>query len=405
MTVPKELRLTRPGGQVAVPLAFLSKSPLPRLTTADAAGKALCVLEAPVNSYYALEFLTAMVPPWVRSQPAVFAAVENVLRKLVTSPFGHSTRILELTLRQLLLNAGKGRARLSDEEAMELAAFQSMAKNLGSRFIFMVEMDASSMGARTILKYGVDQATPRTEKGLTKRVTFKVEVPDLGWAASLHVEVLLPSGIVLERLELEDTLLGGNKSGGLEIKARGRREQCTAGHVSLRPSTRLSSGHFWVTVVPARQGLHEFSAMAIIFVSLTVCLGWVMRSFSESILNGATIPSNTVSLLLIGPALFISWISRTPEHEIVAKVQRPLQIALMLSAGVLLILAGLASVPVMVPVWKVAWVVLSVFQAIALLTLLVYSTDLLRRFRRNWARLKKSLDAAVAKRRLETEER
>lgn len=70
VTVPKELRLTRPGGKVAVPLAFLSKSPLPRLTTADAAGKALCVLEAPVNSYYALEFLTAMVPPWVRSQPA-----------------------------------------------------------------------------------------------------------------------------------------------------------------------------------------------------------------------------------------------------------------------------------------------------------------------------------------------
>src|SRR5690606_22993433 len=104
------------------------------------------------------------------------------------------------------------------------------------------------------------------------------------------------------------------------------REPRRVGHVSLRPSTRESSGSFYVEVTPAKQGLLTLTALSIIVVSFAVVLGWLIRNSHLEILSPlAKIPSPSASILLVLPALLLSWTSRKPEHPLVTSQLKSLR--------------------------------------------------------------------------------
>ncbi|MDQ0768185.1 hypothetical protein QF031_000934 [Pseudarthrobacter defluvii] len=381
VTVPADLRLARPGGQMAVPLALMEKVPLRHLDTEDWTGKSMAVLDTPLNSRYAFEFLSALTPRWVR-EDRVWGAIQTVLGELVESDGGPDALSISKRLEALLERGEHRRSPLSEDESLELSAFTSIAKQLGQQFLFMVEIDAERVETRTILKYSVDQDAPRHSRGQSKRVVFRLQVPDMGFAASQHIEVELPDGVVLERLTLEGTIFEGDLQEGLATDEPEGWLQRTSGHVTVRPNARFLKGELWVWVVPAKQGLYRFAKVSIVMVTLVVCATWLIRANSEVLLREVVIPSPSASILLIGPALLLSWFSRTTEHTLVAKVQGPLRLALLGTALVLLIMAALAAVPVTAEVWAIAWVVATCIQSAAFLLLLYFASDLRRKMGR-----------------------
>lgn len=387
VTVPTDLCLQRPGGQVVVPLAFMEKAALRQLDTEDSSGKSMSVLDAPVNSQYALKFLQALTPRWVQEDSVAWGAVQNVLGDLVRSSDDVESATVWRTLEALLERAAGRREELSNDESSELAVFSGIARQMGEQFLFLVEISSDWVGVRTVLKYSLDQDAPQVSRNPTKRAIFGLVVPDFGFAGSQHIEVELPDGVVLERLTLEETIFQGDVQNGLAIDAPERWGQRTVGHVTLRPSSRFSSGELWVTVVPTKQGLYRFAKASILTVALAVIAAWVVRNDSSFFLRKVEIPSPSASILLVGPALLLSWFSRASEHALVAKVQGPLRLGLLGSALVLLIMAALAAVPVTVPVWDAAWLLVSLIQAASVLLLIYYWGDLGRHVRNAISRI------------------
>lgn len=381
VTIPADLRLERPGDQIAVPLALMEKVPLRHLDTEDGAGKSMAVLDTPLNSRYAFEFLRALTPGWVREDEA-WGAIQKVLGELVESDGGADAESVSRRLVALLERSKQRRPALTEDEYLELSVFTSIAEQLGHQFVFMVEISAERVETRIILKYSVDQDAPRHSRGQSKRVVFRLQVPDMGFAASQHIEVELPDGVVLERLTLEGTIFGGDVQEGLATDEPKSWLQRTAGHVTVRPSARFLNGELWVWVVPAKQGLYRFAKVSVVAVTVVVFATWLIRAYSEFLLREVIIPSPSASILLIGPALLLSWFSRTTEHTLVAKVQGPLRLALLGTALVLLIMAALAAVPVAPGVWAFTWVVATFIQSAAFLLLLYFASDLRRKLGR-----------------------
>jgi hypothetical protein len=67
------------------------------------------------------------------------------------------------------------------------------------------------------------------------------------------------------------------------------------------------------------------------------------------------VPSQAVSLLLLGPALFLSWMARAPEHRTLAALLLPLRVMLIICTAVL-ILAGVGvAVPLVLWAWNLVW--------------------------------------------------
>ncbi|WP_237715334.1 hypothetical protein [Arthrobacter sp. TB 23] len=325
-----------------------------------------------------MEFLKALAPEWVQEDRA-WRAVQGVLSDLVKSERGLEARRVWMRLVALIERVQGRRGPLTENEFLQYSIFASIAYQMGQHFLFMVEISDERVETRTILKYSLDQEAPLTTRDPSKRVLFKVKVPDIGFAESQHIAVEVPDGVVLEKMTLEGTIFEGDVQDVWASDEPKRRLQGTAGHITIRPSSRFLKGELLVWVVPAKQGLYRFAKVSIVMVTIVVGATWWVRHDSAFLLGNVLIPSPAASILLLGPALLLSWFSRTTEHTLLAKVQGPLRLALLGTALALLVLAVLAAIPVSASVWNLGWVLATCIQGVAFLLLVYFVGDLGRR--------------------------
>lgn len=138
---------------------------------------------------------------------------------------------------------------------MEKAAIRQLDtedSSLGKQFLFVVQVADGLVGRRVILKYSVDLDAPRISLDPTKRAIFALEVPDFGFAASQHMEVELPEGVVLERPILEEATFQGTLHYRQVDDTPKRWSQRTVGHVAMRPTSRRSAAELWVVAAEPR---------------------------------------------------------------------------------------------------------------------------------------------------------
>ncbi|WP_138444052.1 hypothetical protein [Sinomonas susongensis] len=86
-------------------------------------------------------------------------------------------------------------------------------------------------------------------------------------------------------------------------------------------------------------------------------------------------PSQALSLLLIGPALFLSWMARAPEHRALAALLAPLRLMLVVCTVVLLLAGFAAAVPLERWAWDAVWVAVPVLGLLNSIALLLYSLN------------------------------
>ncbi|BCT76198.1 hypothetical protein SCMU_20400 [Sinomonas cyclohexanicum] len=97
-----------------------------------------------------------------------------------------------------------------------------------------------------------------------------------------------------------------------------------------------------------------------------------------------TVPSQAVSLLLVGPALFLSWMARAPEHRALAVMLLPLRLMLIACAGLLLTAGIGVGVPLELWWWDLLWLVVVPVAVANLLGLVLYLVNARRIARSLW---------------------
>ncbi|MFW6187705.1 MAG: hypothetical protein ACOC84_06905, partial [Actinomycetota bacterium] len=139
------------------------------------------------------------------------------------------------------------------------------------------------------------------------------------------------------------------------------------GHLALRPTSRFDDAVCELVILPARQGLTAFAAVAVTAVTVLLVLVGVVSRAPQHVLDPSWEgPSTATSVVMSVVAVLLSWVNRRPEHDIAVRVLRPLRYALNLEAVVMLLLAGAASIPLTPGAGTVYWTLLVLAHLLAL---------------------------------------
>lgn len=422
-TLDAENAIVGSKGTVVVPVAVLQKvplrgfditcngKPLSVLGTSDSAPVTLAMLEGTVPEEIGLSLesrkeLSALIREAVYFQPLRLAGngAEGLLQYEDEGQPGHldpepsrtwidgwdaadvvTDRMKEWFAKQTGLVDGQ-----TDVLAKRMATIERFIRS----FVLLAEIDEICVSRRTVVKYALDQDFPERRSILWREIPFIQIVPDFGFARSQHIEFEVPAGLVVNSLELVP-FDSNNRNAGLVQLSRG--EQSRAAHVYAAPEDRFQDAVFLADVAPAAQGLLTFVTGAVAVVLALAVMSVPIRMAEPPIIDTAKLlPSPAASLLLIGPALLLSWMAKEPEHRLSAAVLFPLRAMLILDAVALLLMAGLAAVPTVAWIWSATWWVIYALVALSTVWLILYrwawieiaasSIRLADKMRGGWAR-------------------
>ena len=271
---------------------------------------------------------------------------------------------------------------------------------LTNNFLFSVVLPADLRGKRIVVKYSFDQRLD--VKGTLvapSLLTFSYVAPQAWSSASYHVEFDLPPSLAIVAVTSvkhdlrESPIHQGNYNGeavadGFGADPPGRsagsdpesahEEQTSSitnapelgsprSHVALRPPGDIQLQELRAGTIPIAQGIRTFTNWTTVVVVLLVLLSIPIRMWNIGVALPFTAPSPVAPVILIGPALFLSWLSRSREHDIVSRLLLPLRCVLICCAAILLLLAVLAAVPMQVWLWHVMWIVIYLLTSIVAL--------------------------------------
>lgn len=350
--------LVRNEERVILPLALVQKGALRRLDTSDHQGNPMPVLDTRDNGELVVEMLTAIgrsvLPALVTASPRY----ESVIRKIVFgAPAEHEVNVA--TFRGWLSAFGV------DPDASDHDVFTSMVAQFSNHFLLAVEVSADVVGTRVIVKYSYEDRLPHLRWGTRVPMYMTREVRNYAMASSYHFEVEAPAGIGLRWLRIVESLADGSmarRKDEARAAATGNPEVIL--HVAGRPTHRFTTAVVEAALAPPLGGLVVVALMGVAITTLCVALGGVHALFpTEFVETGAT-RSPVASVLLAGPALLLSWLSRAPEHRMVARVLLPVRAILVQTSFVLFGLAFVLAVPLVAPWRGLAWMSLVALQLV-----------------------------------------
>ncbi|MGO4385545.1 hypothetical protein AB4Y80_15110 [Specibacter sp. RAF43] len=368
-TLARRLAIHGADNSVIVPFAIMEKQTMRRLDTSDIAGKSSSILIAEENCRLSLAL--------------IMAAADRLLDGVLN---GSDLRARAAALVNCRLDeAGRQKADfdhwltssvVDPDKLGRLDVFRSLSLQFARNFLFCAEIDGCVIGRRSVFKFAHDQDAPDSDRKGTKIATISQLVPDFGFAASQHIEVRAPQGLSIASLEVLDFDAGDAAASGWTPYDRPSQPRNVA-HCSIRPVHRNSTGGWIVKVVPAAQGLYRFTKISVVAVSVMVTLGIAVRIWDTFWLRetATIIPSASGSILLVGPALLLSWMSRQQEHDLAARLLAPLRAMLLFCSVSLIFMAALAAVPVTPQIWNAGWIVIGLCAYLSLAGLILFVTD------------------------------
>lgn len=352
ITLPEELAIeaASTSSRVVVPVGMLEKGAKHRLD-ATHNGKGVAVLGRQQNSEFATEMLWEAVRRLPRKGDPDRPTDTFVLARVVEAAADEARTALDAYEKwkenELAI------AQFHDVDKGLLAFVDLLLERLARNYLFLVELDAKFVGVRTTVKYSLDQDLPELEGRGPQQILFKYSIPDFGFAASQHVEVEVPKGLCLRTIDLVESDRNRVAAQSVGYKAP---NPTRLAHAVLTPKSVGHDGDAWVAAVPSKQGIYPFSKWAAIITVLIVFASLALRIFNHEILRTEQlIPSPAASIILVTPALLLSWLSKEPEHELVARLLAPMRNVLLACGGILLTMAVLAAVPFNPLVWNVLW--------------------------------------------------
>ncbi|MGM9470838.1 hypothetical protein ACS5PJ_02395 [Pseudarthrobacter sp. YS3] len=364
VTVPSDLEIVGSKGKVLVPLALIAKARLRDVDTADRDGKTIPILGTLDNSQLALDLLVDLAPAWIVRDPELWATCETHINELVAADVPNGPERASFDRWIATLTTGEG-----SEVDPDLAVFAGLARQLSENFLFIVEVDRNILDVRTVLKFSHDLDSPAVTGG-AETAGFGMQIADFGFAASQHIEVQVPAGLAVESMYVVELDPSGEP---VDYDFDIAEVERTTSHVALSPGSRFSTGELRVDVIPARRGIYWFALLTVPVVLLLTVLAWLDKTDVLEIVSADfKVPSPSASLFLVGPAIFLSWQARAPEHALTGTLLSPLRHMFMLSATSLVLMAAAAAIPLQHASWEVLWIAVGGTQVVATIWLLAF---------------------------------
>ncbi len=319
-TLPLHLAIAAAADRVAVPIATLKKRPLKRLDVSSASGSALSVWGKAENGWLAEEALVSGFEALTGSLPG-----EEERRAINSIVYGPSLDAVQPIVDQLLERHESGAADLA-------IAFRAVAETLADNFLFVVEVPVDTVGRRSLIKINYDDSRDLTPgRGSFFAAEEVVSIDGQGWseAASWHLEVHAPAGLVVERLWFESW-----EADSLDVVdfQEDQRSPSTA-HVTSTHLRRDLETSARAVLRPARPGLlNQVTVGAGIALLLLFLARMNSERLSELILasgQGSALAALAFSL----PAFFLALLARSSEHELVSRVLAGPRLAALLSGA------------------------------------------------------------------------
>ncbi|MGY1673485.1 hypothetical protein [Geodermatophilus sp. SYSU D00710] len=345
--------IPRSRDRVLLPLGLVRKGALRTVDTRGSSGQPLAILDSEENGDLAVDMLLAIA---AQALPAAIASSDGCREALESVVFcGAWDARRAVTQFDAWLEQQPG-----VEPGPARDVFAGMVRQLASLFLFAVEVAADGVGTRSIVKYSYEDEIPTIRK-IHIPTTIGRDVPQFGMAASWHFEVEAPPGLGVRRLRVREYQADGAAVGAWEESSSGR-DVDTVAHVACRPEHRFTTATAEIVLTPQVRGLPRAAFWGAMATLGLLVLALVARGFPGVFVGAGPGGSSPASILLAGPALLLSWLSRAPEHVMVARLLWPLRWVLVLSSFVLFGMALIVTVPLLSP-WKtIAWAVLAAVQ-------------------------------------------
>ncbi|WP_218063948.1 hypothetical protein [Arthrobacter wenxiniae] len=261
------------------------------------------------------------------------------------------------------------KSQLGDRtETDDAILFMLWTESFVTNFLFLVSLDGRIINDRAVLKFSFDQDSPFALHR-SSEVEIQQAVETLGDVPSQHIEIRVPSSVQVKSFKLvEDGELRE------EIKGSSKHpRQIVHCAISTNPDSYVARWH--LSIAPASQSLYRFTTISVSVVAFLVVLGSMIRIYNLPIVHwtATTLPSPASSILLVGPALLLSWLGRGGEHELVGRILEPLRSMLTLTSASLVLLAALAALPLQNSAWNTGWVIATALAISSWLWLVVYT--------------------------------
>lgn len=384
-TAPKKYTIKASGGKCIVPLAMLRKQPQRAFDVKSASGQSLPVLNTTQHAQLVVKMLLAAltvcgVKPLSGKHHDYELAKELVVaheRESALEAESNFLRTLDFT---------------SAEAPLKIFA-EKIIQTLRDSYVLLVELDRLILGCRSVVKYSYDEEeipkkSLHRKSGVRHReyneVAFETSIPDPGFAKSQHVEIWVPDDVELGSSSVAWWFgLGTPVDSEVERERYGQR----IAHVSTSNIDRFCEAKAFFIVRPIKTGLNAFALIALIaFVSIAIVATIVMEMPSGSLLGHWIIPSQAASIILVAPAILLSWLARPPENSVVYQALLPLRTLVCFIAFGFLLMALAAAVPLNPVVWKLLWWIIWILVVVCVLLWVVFCRYRRRKNNRHWRR-------------------
>ncbi|UTM45823.1 hypothetical protein [Glutamicibacter mysorens] len=358
-------------GRMVVPLGWMPKGPVTRLD-ASYNGENLIVLGKSEHNEIVVHMLVSSLEELCGTRllnPKHRKVVEAVLDATTSQEQQRCVEAFERLVEKLAPSNG-----YSPEQQDNLATVRALVQLLMSHYILFVELDMEMVGLRFTVKYSSDVPAPKNEG--TAPIEIQWAIPDFPFAESQHFEIEVPANLQVQRLR---AIAFDDADQVTQWEDSKTEEESRSAHVVLRAKKEDVRVDVTVHVQPSAQGLFSFARWSVLICTLLVILSVPLRIFDHQVLGPKVVPSNSVSILLIAPALLISWVSRGQEHSIVIALLRPLRRILLATAGLFVCIAGLAAIPLTAQAWNICWGAIYVATAV----LAIYAQRYFTAYRRS----------------------
>lgn len=316
------MRLANVGPAALVPLAMLEKAPLRGFSVTDENGRALPVLTRQQNGRLSAEMLSGLARAVLGASTPLPKSIEHDLSTIACSSRVDARDALSR------LRAQSGGASAQRATLWSHQFFRHLAEGLVENFVLLVQL-AAEPGERRIVKFEYETHLPfrRTSRGAITRflgfgsLPFGIPTPSASHAASYHLEVGAPPGLIFESAELRNPDQSGPHircSGGELIHlvaSPPKAEAPVYAHLSLRqaPSALLTAA----------------AVLAGATALWLLCAAWWLPTEE----GRPTAAADAVTaLFLAGPGLLLALIFRPGQHLLSLALYRGTHVLIMCTA-------------------------------------------------------------------------
>jgi hypothetical protein len=342
-------------GRMYLPLGLVQKGALRGFDTEGPDGRAAPVLGAEENAALAAEMLSALATRVLPASATSSAWLRTFIERITSTPAQEAQH----WYRRYLAWA---RVHPDLADSATLTAFEDVLTDFISNFLLVVEINEDFVGTRSIVKYSYEFDLPSFD---TKHlpVTLGFPATQFGITASWHFEVDAPPelGVILmTAVEKDPRTSAPTGRRWSDTGLAGQPRQLS--HLACRPSHRFNVAEVDFVLTPLPHGLPTvmlwgaWTTLGVVLLGLSEALNWT------SLVAASRTGSPAVSILLVGPALLLSWLSRTPEHVLTARLLRRLRRVLVSTAACLLGAAALAALTMQQQLESGMWVLLAFVQ-------------------------------------------